>query len=118
MLRFLRFSRPGQTTPARAPRPAARFRPVVEALEGREVPSATAAAPDLAPALAAPAAAAHQAASILPITINNVVNNAGSLVANASLGATNFQIPLTLTASPSSTSSTTILHLQINPIHL
>jgi len=93
------------------------FRPTLESLEGREVPSATPVAPSLAPAQVAAAPLAQQATSILPITVNNVVNNAGSLVANASLGSTNFQVPLTLTSGQSS-NGTPILNLHLGEIHL
>jgi len=79
--------------------------------------SAATAAPPLAPALLA-AAPQQRATSLLPITVNNVINNAGTLLANASLGGTNFQIPLTLTTTPSQTSSTPILNLHLGPIHL
>ncbi len=73
--------------------------------------------PALAPALAAPLA--QQVGSILPITVNNVVNQAGSLLANASLGSTNFPIPLSLGVTPSQAAgSTPILNLHLDPIHL
>jgi len=91
---------------------------MLESLEGRDVPSATVMAPALNPALAAPLApVVNQVSSILPITINSVAVNNGSLVANASLGGTNFQIPLTLTTTQAA-DSTPILHLQLAPIHL
>jgi len=94
------------------------FRPTLESLEGREVPSATPVAPSLGPAQVAAAPMVQQAASILPITVNNVVNNAGSLVANASLGSTNFQIPLTLGVPSGQSATTQILNLHLAPIHL
>jgi len=95
-----------------------RFRPAVEALEGRVVLAASLAAPPLAPALAAPVA--RQAGALVPIVINNVVNVAGNLLANASLGGTNFQIPLTLSvpAGQAATSTTQILNLHLGPIDL
>jgi len=94
---------------------------MLESLEGREVPSAASVAPVMAPALAAPLAHhAHSATSILPIKVNSVVNTATGLVANASLGSTNFQIPLDLTvpAGQSPTSTTQILNLHLGPIDL
>jgi len=122
VLGFLRLSRPaGPKASPRRSGPAVRaFRPTLESLEGRLVPAATLVAPTLGPALVAPMAPTQQAASILPITINSVVNTAGSLVANASLGGTTFQIPLTLSVpqGQSATSATQILSLHLEPIHL
>jgi len=99
------------------------FRPGLESLEGRVVMNAAAAMapPSLAPALAAPVVSgATQATSILPINVTNIVNNAGSLVANATMGATSFQIPLTLgvPSGQSAASSTQILNLHLGEIHL
>jgi hypothetical protein len=102
---------------------------MVEPLEGRLVMSAAAIAPPLAPALAAPTGHHHhQAAPVLPITVNSVTNNGGSLVANASIGGNTFQIPLTLVPSPAmaagsaaptaAAAATPILDLQLAPIHL
>jgi len=123
MRSLLSFWRPAPTTSSRrGSAPAVRFRPSVETLENRLVMDAHPHALPLAPALLAPVA--QQATSILPITINNVVNNAGQLVANASLGGTNFQIPLTLSAAPAAATAapaaaaTTILDLHLDPIHL
>jgi hypothetical protein len=92
---------------------------MVEDLEGRVVMSANLAAPVLGPALMAPVTH-HHAAAVVPITINSVINNAGSLLANASLGGTNFQVPLTLSvpAGQSVASATQILNLHLGPIHL
>jgi len=73
---------------------ARRFRPRVEDLEGRVVLAASLAAPPIAPALLAPVT--QQASALLPIAINSVSNVAGNLLANASIGGTNFQIPLSL----------------------
>jgi len=104
-----------------APQPGSRpisFRPRVEGLEDRVVMSAPAAmaAPVLAAPLAAPAA---QSINILPIQINNVVNQAGQLVAQGVLGSTAFTAPLTLTTSPNAADPTCpILHLALGPIHL
>jgi hypothetical protein len=54
------------------------------------------------------------------LTINNVVVSNGGLVANGSLGSTNFQLPLTLTATPNPADPTCpILNLEIpQGIHL
>jgi hypothetical protein len=125
MLGFLGLSRrPRATAQVPAPRRTAStvyFRPMLESLEGRIVPSATSVAPAMAPALAAPLAhPSHSATSIVPITVNSVVNTATGLVANASLGSTNFQIPLTLTVPTGQavTSTTQILNLHLAPIDL
>ncbi|MFL5244763.1 MAG: hypothetical protein ACJ8FY_21895 [Gemmataceae bacterium] len=114
MLNVLKAWRQSRSNHRHSARTLTRFRPMVESLEGREVPSANQLTPAFAPALAAPLA--HQALSLLPIQINNVIVSNGSLLANASLGSTNFQIPLTLTASQ--TGSTPILDLDLAPIHL
>ena len=99
------------------------FRPMVLALEGREVPSANVMAPPAFGAAHAAAAAAQQATSLLPISINSVnitgvANNALQLVANATTaGGQSFQIPLTLTnATPNA--ATPILDLHVGAIHL
>jgi len=116
---FLTRRAPARTTPQ-----TRRFRPILESLEGREVPSAAPlAAPALSPALVAPAAPAQQAASLFPITVNSVnvtglADNALQLVANATTaGGQAFQIPLTLTnTTPNAT--TPILDLHVGAIHL
>src|SRR4051794_34961354 len=79
--------------------PERHFRPLLESLEDRTVLSTTSVASHavMGPALTSPAVSAvQQALSLLPITINSVSNVSGSLVANASAGNTNFQVPLTL----------------------
>jgi hypothetical protein len=100
------------------------FRPTLELLEGREVPSAAGMIrPALAPALMSAAPSVQQAASLLPITFNSVsitgvANSVLQLVANVTtaVGHT-FQVPLTLTnTTPSAT--TPILDLHIGAIHL
>ena len=101
-----------------------RFRPGLESLEGREVPSAThLASPILGPALISAAPTTQQAPSLLPITVSSVnitgvANNALQLVANATTaGGQSFQIPLTLTnTTPAAT--TPILDLHVGAIHL
>jgi len=99
---------------------ARRFRPVLEGLEERTVMSSpgSLAPPVLGQALVAPAF--QQASSILPITINNVINTASGLVANASLLGQAFQIPLTLEVPVGqlAASPTQILNLHLGPIHL
>jgi len=100
------------------------FRPSLEGLEARDVPSATAlAAPALGPALVSTASPIQQAASLLPISINSVnitgiANNVLQLVATATTpGGQSFQIPLTLTnTTPGAT--TPILDLHVGAIHL
>jgi len=100
------------------------FRPALELLEGRDVPSAVGIMrPNLAPALVSAARTVHQASSLLPITINSVsitgvANNALQLVANATTASGfSFQIPLTLTnTTPNAT--TPILDLHVGAIHL
>jgi len=113
-----------RTATPRTTQEARRFRPRLESLEGREVPSATPmAAPMLAPALVSAAPTVQQAASLLPITVNSVnitgiANNALQLVANATTpGGRSIQIPLTLTnTTPNAT--TPILDLHVGAIHL
>jgi hypothetical protein len=69
---------------------------------------------------------AQQVGSLLPLTITSVSDVNGMLVANGRLGQTPVQIPLTLSASSSpsgspaaqASTSTPILDLQLNPIHL
>jgi hypothetical protein len=92
------------TTARAALRPP--FRPALECLEGRVVLSAATAAP-----------AARQVTSILPVTINSAVNNAGTLVANASLGSTNSQVPLSGGTQPNATGDCPILNLHRGEIH-
>jgi len=94
------------------------FRPLVEGMEDRVVLSATSAAPALVGSFAP--AVQQQAASLLPIVINSVTNTAQGLVANASLGGTNFTIPLRLAvpSGQSPTATTQILNLHLGPIDL
>jgi len=101
----------------RRPAPPPRFRPSLLALEGREVPAVLTLPAQLGPAqTAAPIA---QIGSIVPITINNVVNQAGGLIANGALGGTPFAAPLTLTSSPNAASADCpILNLHLGPINL
>lgn len=94
------------------------FRPSLLALEGREVPAAhVGGLSQLGPAQAATPIA--QVGSILPMTVNNIVNQAGSLVANIAIGANNILAPLTFTTSPNpSNAECPILNLHLGPIHL
>jgi hypothetical protein len=109
---------------ARKPRPrrpagTTTFRPSLLVLEGREVPAAHASpVAQLGPAQSA--APIAQIGSIIPITVNNVVNQAGQLLANISLGGTNLLAPLTLTTAPNPdpAAACPILNLQLGPIHL
>jgi hypothetical protein len=121
MRRFLRFLAPGRA-PVRAFSDARRFRPSLQGLEAREVPSASAIAPPVMGA-ALVSSAAQQATSLFPLTVNSVnvtgvANNALQLVANATTPSGQaLQIPLTLTnATPNS--ATPILDLHVGSIHL
>jgi len=94
------------------------FRPSLLVLEGREVPAAPMSpAAQLGPAqLAAPI---QQIGSILPMTVNNVVNQAGQLIANISLGSATALVPLNLTSTPNpANADCPILNLELGPIHL
>jgi len=74
-------------------------------------------APPSAPALVA--APTTQVNQILPLSITNVVNQVGGLVANGLLGSTPFTAPLTLTATPNQAdASCPILDLTLGPIDL
>ncbi|HZU35605.1 MAG TPA: LEPR-XLL domain-containing protein [Gemmataceae bacterium] len=126
-LRLFSFRRPRPATARKSGRrvaPVRSFEPRLEGLEDRVVLSATAVAPALTGAAlvssAAPSAAhAFQAQSIAPLTITNVVNQNGQLVAQGLLGSQAFTAPLTLTASPNAADpSCPILNLQLAPIHL
>jgi len=102
---------------------------MVEALEGRQFLSASVLQAPIvshAPtaAVTQPLASAAKLAqkaitNVLPITITSIVNQGGTLVANALLGTHAFQIPLDLTASPgTAVGSTPVLDLHIGAIHL
>jgi hypothetical protein len=95
-----------------------RFRPTLFSLETREVLSSAAViAPPSAPALVA--APTTQVNQILPLSITNVVNQAGGLVANGLLGSTPFTAPVTLGARPNAADpSCPILDLMLGPIDL
>ena len=102
--------------PAARPKPQLsdgrpRFRPQLEGFEDRVVP----AAPILGPALQA---AATGPTNILPITINNILNNNGVLTAVGQIGNNVFTSPVSLGLAPSSSTTTPILHLRLDAIHL
>jgi hypothetical protein len=101
------------------------FRPRLEGLEDRTVPSAApVAAPALGPALFGPLAPAHQQSAVLPLSITGVSIQNGQLVANGLLGNQTFTAPLTLSNATSSTAgaaadpATPILNLHVGAIHL
>jgi hypothetical protein len=101
-----------------------RFRPSLFNLETREVLSSAAViAPPSAPALVSgPHAPVGQ---IVPMSITNVVNAGGNLVAQGLLGSTPFTAPLTLSTRPNTaaapdaaTAPCPILDLTLGPIDL
>ena len=92
------------------------FKPSVETFEERVVMDAGLTAPQLAPALFAPAM--NQAASLLHLRITDVAIQNGQLIANGLIGNQTFSAPLTVTAAPQSTAATPILNLHLAPIHL
>jgi hypothetical protein len=98
---------------ARPPAPTY-FRPSLDGLEERVVPSAS---PELAPALVGHAA--HHAAASLPISITGVSVQNGQLVASGLVGNSPFTAPLLLSSSPNAADADCpILHLRIDAIHL
>jgi hypothetical protein len=91
------------------------FRPSLDGLEERVVPSAS---PALAPALFAPAAH-HAAAAHVPISITGVSVQNGQLVASGLAGITPFTAPVTPSAVPNPADpSVPILDLHLDAIHL
>jgi len=121
-LALLRWFGSGKKKASKAPsRPTHRFfRPTLEGLEARDVPSAAPiAAPVLGPAIVA-AAAPQPTGSVIPLSVTNVTVNNGQLMLNGLLGNQAFSAPLTLSTAASSptTGSTRILDLHINPISL
>jgi len=126
MLRTLGMLWSRQVTKRPAPSGRPRFRPLIESLEGRDVPSATPLAAPLAPAQVAPMIPlAQQASTILPITVtsvNAVLDTATgaitSLVANVKLGNASSAIPLTISPNANSTAAVPILDLHLGEIHL
>lgn len=107
----------GQSTRTEARRPTGQdttFRPKLEQLEEREVPSANPLD-----------ALLGSSPGIVPIQVNSVTNGAPSpgqipFTANGQVGVNPLPVPITgtITATPSSTGGTPILDLHINPIHL
>lgn len=105
-------------------------RAMIEPLEDRQFFSA---APALAgtdvplktqTAVFADKIAKNGVSSMLPLQITSVAVQNGQLVATGQIGSHTFEIPLTLTTTPSGTqgittqATTDILHLQLGPIHL
>jgi hypothetical protein len=115
-----------------------RVRLSLEALEAREVPSASPMLPHVPPttALFSPASshaspvgalnsALHQVAALPPITITGVtLSTTGQLTANGTIGSHTFSTPVTITTSTaagtgtSAATSTPILNLHLAPIDL
>jgi len=94
------------------------YRPRLEPLEDRTIPSAS---PALAPpvlAAAAVAPAAQQLTTMIPLSITGIAVQNGQLVAQGLLGSTPFTAPLLLSTSPNPGGDCPILHLRINAIHL
>jgi len=107
---------------------------MVEELEGRSLFSAAPAAAHVpAPSAHAPALtvaqklasaafqnkiAANGVTTLIPLTINEIVNRAGQLVALGTLGGTPFELPITLTGTPGQAGECDVLHLALGPIHL
>lgn len=84
------------------------FRPMLETLEARDVPSANPMGGLLG----------QLSPGIVPIQFNTVTNQGGQLNAIGQIGANPLPpVPLTLTATPGS-GGAEILHLHLNPIHL
>src|SRR4051794_38857488 len=98
MLSYLltRLGAPDAAAPNSWPRRAAaaplRFRRALPNLEARAAPSVPLPAPQLGPARTA--TPLSQLGALAPLQINNVVVQAGQLVANGALGGTPFQAPL------------------------
>jgi hypothetical protein len=102
--------------------PTTRFRPRVEGLEERTVPSAVAAAPQVAAQLAPVVpGAAQQAAPILNIDVSNIrvdPANASQLLADITANGVTQTVPLNLTVSNPGAGATPFLDLHLDPIHL
>jgi len=104
--------------------PAPHFRPAVETLEGRVVPSA---APALTPAFGAALFSHgghhHQGSSLFPISVTGVTAQGGQLVAQGLIGDQPFSAPVTLSApaaaAPTAAArATPILDLHVGAINL
>ncbi len=110
----------------RLPQQPMYFRPLVEGIEDRIVPSAVKFAPPaLGPALVRELG--QEASAALPLRVTSVAVQDGQLVANLSLGGQSFPVALDLvtpsagsSVKPSAAASTTtpILDLHLNPIDL
>jgi len=103
--------------PRRRPRPVPRYRPALEGLECRTVPSASPFMPPVAVAVQLATPAAH-VTTVLPLTVTSVAVQDGQLVATGQLGSYDFAVPLCLAAAPSEDGSCRVLDLALDPIHL
>lgn len=113
--------------PASRPQVAHRFRPALESLEGREVPSAASVAPQFAAALAAPSVQAP-ALAITALNVTNVaVTSANSLLANVDLVGSvagraftlqNLQLPVNINLDTSGACPVLHLSLEIEDLNL
>ncbi|HWG43186.1 MAG TPA: hypothetical protein VN688_10405 [Gemmataceae bacterium] len=83
------------------------FRPTLETLEARDVPSAN----------PADAFLGQLTPGVVPIHFNFVVNQGAQVTAIGQVGVNPVMVPLTLTATPGSNGAE-VLHLHLNPIHL
>jgi len=114
MFTFTR-KRPTRTQPKRVPSPLGpRFRPSLEGFEDRVVPAAPA---SLAPGLLGQAAASP---ALLPINITNVVLDpvTGALSAVGTIGNQAFTLLGNLSLTQAAGSTTPVLDLHVNAIHL
>jgi hypothetical protein len=114
---FARSSRP--MSPRSTHRPACRFRPQVEGFEDRIVPAASiglAPHASLAPALVAPASTA----SVLPINITSTTLDpvTGAVSAIGPIGSQAFNLGGQLSLTQAAGTTTPILDLHVNAIHL
>ena len=94
---------------------------VFEDLETRTFLSAGTVLDDAAPRAAAPAVnvPVAGATTVLPLTITGVVQRAGQLFAQGTLGTNEFEVPLTLSAEENpEDEECPILNLELGPIHL
>jgi len=114
---FGRNRQPVTRRPARTSRP--RWAPTVEGMESRLVMSGAAASLPAVAAAHAVIPTAAPAVQILPLTINNVIQQAdGSLAAVGSLGGNTFTAPLALTGGGTTAAGVPVLSLHIDAIDL
>ena len=109
---------PARSTTRRPATSCFRPRLRLEDLEDRTVPAAPIAAPTFGAALFAPLAPSSHQSTVVPLSITGVAIQNGQLVANGLLGDQTFTAPLTLSNAATSTTSTPILNLNLNAIHL